>query len=106
MTCFAAPASSCTALASSLRRQKPTPSASATTLASRSISALIETAATSPRARGVMAIDLYTLQEVEVRNRFPAVYQWVADRVKDRESDVLGKDVIVREEFGGCTMLT
>src|SRR3546814_382964 len=82
MTGFAAPASSCTALASSLRRQKPTPSASATTLASRSISALIETAATSPRARGVMVIDLYPLQEVEVRNRFPAVYQWVADRVK------------------------
>src|SRR3546814_3303304 len=29
-----------------------------------------------------MVIDLYPLQEVEVRNRFPAVYQWVADRVK------------------------
>src|SRR3546814_13885820 len=29
-----------------------------------------------------MVIDLYPLQEVAVRNRFPAVYQWVADRAK------------------------
>jgi SAM-dependent methyltransferase len=34
------------------------------------------------RPRGVMVIDLFTLTESEVRDRFPAVYQWVADRVK------------------------
>lgn len=34
------------------------------------------------RPRGVMVIDLFPLSETEVRDRFPAVYQWVADRVK------------------------
>lgn len=34
------------------------------------------------RARGVMVIDLFGLTAEQVRNRFPAVYQWVADRVK------------------------
>lgn len=34
------------------------------------------------KPRGVMVIDLYPLKEQEVRDRFPAVYQWVADRVK------------------------
>jgi hypothetical protein len=34
------------------------------------------------RPRGVMVIDLYPLTEVEVRDRFPKVYQWVVDRVK------------------------
>ncbi len=34
------------------------------------------------RPRGVMVIDLFPLQESEVRDRFPAVYQWVMDRVR------------------------
>lgn len=32
--------------------------------------------------RGVMVIDLLGLTETEVRNRFPAVYQWLFERVK------------------------
>lgn len=32
--------------------------------------------------RGVMLIDLFGLTEAEVRNRFPAVYQHVLDKVK------------------------
>ncbi len=34
------------------------------------------------RPRGVMVIDLFGLPEGEVRQRFPAVYQWVLERVK------------------------
>jgi hypothetical protein len=34
------------------------------------------------RSRGVMVIDLFGLSELEVRQRFPEVYQWVHDRVK------------------------
>ncbi|MFW6342844.1 MAG: class I SAM-dependent DNA methyltransferase, partial [Halothiobacillaceae bacterium] len=34
------------------------------------------------RPRGVMVIDLFGLEAEEVRDRFPAVYQWVAERVK------------------------
>jgi hypothetical protein len=34
------------------------------------------------RPRGVMVIDLYGLEAEEVRDRFPEVYQWVAERVK------------------------
>ena len=34
------------------------------------------------RPRGVMVIDLFPLSEHEARDRFPAVYQWVVDRVK------------------------
>lgn len=34
------------------------------------------------RPRGVMVIDLFPLEEGDVRDRFPAVYQWVVDRVK------------------------
>jgi hypothetical protein len=34
------------------------------------------------RPRGVFVIDLYGLSEVEVRQRYPAVYQWVLERVK------------------------
>ncbi|MBU0607833.1 MAG: class I SAM-dependent DNA methyltransferase [Armatimonadetes bacterium] len=38
--------------------------------------------------RGVMVIDLFGLQAEEVRTRFPAVYQWVAERVKpDRDTN-------------------
>ena len=44
------------------------------------------------RPRGVMVIDLFPLAETEVRDRFPAVYQWVVDRVKpERDQN--------REEF-------
>ena len=32
--------------------------------------------------RGVLVIDLFGLAETEVRDRFPAVYQWVLERVK------------------------
>ena len=34
------------------------------------------------RPRGVMVIDLFGLKADEVRQRFPAVYQWVLERVK------------------------
>jgi hypothetical protein len=34
------------------------------------------------RSRGVMVIDLFGLNEAEVRQRFPEVYQWVLERVK------------------------
>lgn len=34
------------------------------------------------RPRGIMVIDLYSLTADQVRDRFPAVYQWVVDRVK------------------------
>lgn len=34
------------------------------------------------RPRDVMVIDLFGLDAEQVRNRFPAVYQWVYDRVK------------------------
>lgn len=40
------------------------------------------------RPRGVMVIDLFGLTAEQVRERFPAVYQWVADRVKpDRDQN-------------------
>ncbi len=32
--------------------------------------------------RGVMVIDLFGLTETEVRSKFPAIYQWVLERVK------------------------
>ncbi len=32
--------------------------------------------------RGVLVVDLFGLTEAEVRDRFPAVYQWVLERVK------------------------
>lgn len=32
--------------------------------------------------RGVMVVDLFGLTEAEVRTRFPAIYQWVLERVK------------------------
>ncbi len=34
------------------------------------------------KPRGVMVIDLFGLTQDDVRNQFPAVYQWVAERVK------------------------
>lgn len=40
------------------------------------------------KPRGVLAIDLYGLEETEVRGRFPEVYQWVLERVKpERETN-------------------
>ncbi|KPV41187.1 DNA methyltransferase [Thiohalorhabdus denitrificans] len=45
------------------------------------------------RPRGVLVIDLYGLEEEEVRRRFPAVYQWIAERVKpEREAKGHTKD--------------
>lgn len=35
------------------------------------------------RSRGVMVIDLFGLSEQEVRRRFPSVYQWIKDNVRD-----------------------
>jgi hypothetical protein len=40
--------------------------------------------------RGVMVIDLFGLQADEVRQRFPAVYQWISERVKP-ERDAKGQ---------------
>lgn len=41
--------------------------------------------------RGVMVIDLYPLAEAEVRERFPAVYQWLADHVRPEREAQRGK---------------
>ncbi len=38
-------------------------------------------------SRNVMVIDLFGLTEVEVRTRFPEVYQWVRDRVKPERDE-------------------
>jgi len=43
------------------------------------------------RSRKSMVIDLYGLTEEQVRDRFPAVYQWVLERVKpEREAKAQG----------------
>ncbi len=43
--------------------------------------------------RGVMVIDLFGLAEDEVRQRFPAVYQWLLERVKpERDAKAQTKD--------------
>ncbi len=42
-------------------------------------------------SRGALVIDLYGLSDVEVRTRFPEVYQWVFDRVKP-ERDLNRRD--------------
>ena len=34
------------------------------------------------KSRGVLVIDFFGLSDVEVRQRFPAAYQWLAERVK------------------------
>lgn len=40
------------------------------------------------RPRGVMVIDLYSLHAEEVRERFPAIYQWLLEHVKpERDSN-------------------
>jgi SAM-dependent methyltransferase len=38
-------------------------------------------------SRNVMVIDLFGLSEVEVRTKFPEVYQWVHDRVKPERDE-------------------
>ena len=43
------------------------------------------------RPRGVLVIDFFPLTEGEVRGRFPAVYQWVADRVRPPREGQRGK---------------
>jgi len=43
------------------------------------------------RPRGVMVIDLYPLAAEEVRDRFPAVYQHVANHVKPERNAKVGK---------------
>ncbi|MGV3616276.1 MAG: DNA methyltransferase [Fimbriimonas sp.] len=44
------------------------------------------------RPRGVMVIDLFGLKEIEVRDRFPEVYQWVYERVK-QERDLNNRPI-------------
>jgi hypothetical protein len=44
-------------------------------------------------ARGVFVIDLYPLTADEVRDRFPAVFQWVSDRVKPERDQNRDKDI-------------
>jgi SAM-dependent methyltransferase len=39
------------------------------------------------RSRHVMVIDLFGLSEIEVRTRFPEVYQWLRDRVKPERDE-------------------
>lgn len=46
------------------------------------------------RPRGVMVIDLFGLNEEQIRHDFPTVYQWVLDRVKPK------RDVNPRESYG------
>ncbi len=47
----------------------------------------------SDAPRGVMVIDLFGLGEDEVRKRFPAVYQWLFERVKpERDAKAQTKD--------------
>lgn len=43
------------------------------------------------RPRGVMVIDLFGLSEAEARTRFPAVYQWVLERVKPEREAKAGR---------------
>lgn len=48
------------------------------------------------RPRNVMVIDLYGLSAIEVRDRFPAVYQRVIDRVKPERDQNRDKDIKAR----------
>jgi len=43
------------------------------------------------RPRGVMVIDLYPSKEAEVRDQFPTVYQWIADRIRPQREAKRGK---------------
>jgi len=47
--------------------------------------------------RGVMVIDLFGLTEVEVRERFPAVYQHILDKVKPERDE--NRDKFIRENW-------
>ena len=48
-------------------------------------------------SRNAMVIDLFGLSEVEVRTRFPEVYQWVRDRVKPERDH--NRDREIRENW-------
>ena len=49
------------------------------------------------RPRGVMVIDLYPLSADEVRDRFPKVYQHVAERVKPEREAKVGRSADMAE---------
>jgi hypothetical protein len=49
------------------------------------------------RTRGTFVIDLFPLSEIDARRRFPAIYQWVVDRVKP-ERDV-NRDADLRTKW-------
>ena len=49
------------------------------------------------RPRGVMVIDLYPLSAEEVRDRFPKVYQHVAERVKPEREAKVGRSADMAE---------
>ena len=49
------------------------------------------------RPRGVMVIDLYPLSVDEVRDRFPSVYQHVAERVKPEREAKVGRSADMAE---------
>ena len=49
------------------------------------------------RPRGVMVIDLYPLSAAEVRDRFPRVYQHVAERVKPERDAKVGRSADMAE---------
>ena len=49
------------------------------------------------RPRGVMVIDLFPLPSVEVRDRFPKVYQHVAERVKPEREAKVGRSADMAE---------
>ena len=50
------------------------------------------------RPRGVMVIDLFGYSQNEVRQRFPAIYQWISERVKPvRDTNARESDEAVRD---------
>ena len=49
------------------------------------------------RPRGVMVIDLYPLSAAQVRDRFPKVYQHVAERVKPEREAKVGRSADMAE---------
>ncbi|MBW7959791.1 MAG: class I SAM-dependent DNA methyltransferase, partial [Candidatus Promineofilum sp.] len=48
-------------------------------------------------SRDVLVIDLYGLTEIEVRQRFPEIYQWVFERVKPERDQ--NRSVTLREKW-------
>ncbi len=49
------------------------------------------------RPRGVMVIDMYPLSSDEVRDRFPKVYQYIAERVKPEREAKVGRSADMAE---------